>query len=42
MNKSVAFMAALALLSVLGILIFALLSWVQRLLLRRWHLGATG
>lgn len=34
--------AALALLSVLGILIFALLSWVQRLLLRRWHPGATG
>lgn len=32
--------AALVLLSVLGILIFAALSWVQRLLLRRWHPGA--
>lgn len=29
--------AALVLLSLLGILIFALLTWVQRLLLRRWH-----
>ncbi|MFV3077244.1 ABC transporter permease [Niveispirillum fermenti] len=34
--------AALVLLSLLGILIFALMSWVQRLLLRRWHPGATG
>lgn len=32
--------AALVLLSALGILIFAALSWVQRLLLRRWHPGA--
>jgi len=29
--------AALVLLSALGILIFALLSWTQHLLLRRWH-----
>jgi len=33
--------AALVLLSVLGILIFAALTWVQGLLLRRWHPGAT-
>lgn len=31
--------AALVLLSVLGILIFATLTWVQRRLLRRWHPG---
>lgn len=34
--------AALVLLSILGILIFALLSWVQRLLLGRWHPGSMG
>ncbi|MFV3130624.1 ABC transporter permease [Niveispirillum sp. KHB5.9] len=34
--------AALTLLSVLGIAIFAALSWVQRLLLRRWHPGTMG
>lgn len=32
--------AALVLLSLLGILIFGLMSWIQRLLLRRWHPGA--
>ena len=34
--------AALTLLSVLGILIFAILTWVQRRLLRHWHPGAMG
>lgn len=34
--------AALTLLSALGILIFAALSWTQHLLLRRWHPGAAG